>query len=90
MHQSCAKPKPHNGASADLVPGILELVRRQILPAVPVHDSAVMFLPGHDDTVARSHVVQEEITERMKRLLPKGVRDRECIAVDLCARERSG
>lgn len=44
-----------------------------------------MFSPGHDDAVAGSHVVQQEITEGMKGFLAQGVWDRKCTAVDLCA-----
>ena len=55
-----------------------------------MHPRTVVFSPGHDDAIAGSDVVQEEIAERVKRFLAKAVWDRERAPIDLCARWRSG
>ena len=41
-----------------------------------------VFLHGYDDSISCSHVMQQEIAERMKFSAPQGCRDGKCSAVD--------
>src|ERR1700720_1582605 len=90
MHQSWAQSDSPQRSGADFVPTTLKILLRQ----VPRHFSkdlvTIVLAGGLQDSVARAHVVHQEIAVRIKGHGAEGRWNREGAAVDLGSRGSGG
>src|SRR4029077_5832145 len=90
MHQSWAQSDSPQRSGTDLVPTTLKILLRQI----PGHFSedlvAIVLAGGLQDSVARAHVVHQEIAVGIKGHGAEGRWNREGAAVDLGSRGSGG
>src|SRR5256885_16901306 len=85
VHQPRVQPHAPQRRRANLVLRTGDAVERQVLPFDLIDTPAVVLGHRHDDAVAGADVMQQEIAERMKRLVAEGGWNRERAAVDRTA-----
>ncbi len=85
VHQARVQADAPERGGADFVRGIVKFGDGKIFPCDLVHVPAVMLGHGHDDAVACSDIVEQEVSIGVKLLFAERGRNGEGAAVDLRA-----
>ena len=75
---------------ADFVRGVLEFRDGEISPGGLVYVLAVVLGHGLNDAIAGADIVKQEVTIRVKLLVPERRRDGEGPAIDFCSDSSGG
>src|SRR5260370_382176 len=85
VHETRVQADTPKWSGADFVCGVVVIGDGEVFPVGLVHFLAVVLQHGHDEAVAGADIVKQEVSIRMKLLIPERRWDGEGAAVDCCA-----
>src|SRR5438874_4385203 len=85
VHEARVQTDTPERGRTDFIAGAVEFGDREVFPGGLVHPLAIVLQHGHDDAVAGTDVVEEEVAIGMKLLSPQRGSEGVSAAVDSCS-----